>query len=109
MKIGCEFPYSHWFIDSLYEKYNSTNQTIDLKSFKVLMHDLGLNEVKSVNSSLRVKQFLIGMRSNPKSAKSNMHTNYASNSFNKVNSVSTFNQVTNRFACIRFTYSFLFI
>lgn len=62
MKIGCEYPYSYWFIDSLYERYNSTNRAIDSKSLNVLMRDLGLNRIKS-NKSLRYEPSLNAMRS----------------------------------------------
>ena len=61
MKIGCDLPYLHWFIESLYEKYNSTSQAIDLNSLKTLMHDLGLNETKS-NKSVQIEPFLDIMR-----------------------------------------------
>ena len=33
MKIGCDLPYSNWFIDELYENYNSTNDTINVNGF----------------------------------------------------------------------------
>jgi len=49
MKIGCDLPYSNWFINQIYSHYNSS---MDSNGFKSFMTDLNLNKNK-INSSKR--------------------------------------------------------